>query len=166
MVNVQSDSHSVYMNADVVIKIIDGGGHSRLDREIALAPHLPIGLTAPLLASGHHQLDTQDVRFACYARVTGTSPGIGMPGVDTVTARVLAEDAVQRLDILHRWTPTRAAEQTLQEPLHHGGFVNQEALLGGIEKLAALNRDGLIPHRLLSGLRGLAKRAPTRTHAR
>ncbi|HWD96755.1 MAG TPA: hypothetical protein VG246_10075, partial [Acidimicrobiales bacterium] len=69
MASILSDSNSVYMSADVVIKIIDEGGHSRLEREIALAPHLPVGLAATLLASGHYVLGTHNIRYARYARV-------------------------------------------------------------------------------------------------
>lgn len=164
VVSILSDSHSVYMSADVVIKIIDGGSHSRLDREIALAPYLPIGLTAPLLASGNSLLGSRDVRYACYARMPGTAPGMGLPGVDEVTARLLAEEAAQRLDELHNWIPTGITEQTLREPLNHGGFVSQEVLLAGIENLASLDGDGFIPRRLLDGLTEIAKRAPIRAH--
>jgi hypothetical protein len=162
MTGIPSDSHSVYMSADVVVKIIDADRHSRLDREIALSPYLPVGLAAPLLASGHHQLGTDDVRYACYARVPGEAPGMGMPGVDKATARLLAEDAVQRLDHLHTWVPTALAKQTLREPLNHGGFVSQEALLAGIENLCSLDRDAFIPRRLLNGLTEIAERAPMR----
>jgi aminoglycoside phosphotransferase (APT) family kinase protein len=162
MASIQSDSHSVYMSAEVVVKIIDDDGHSRLDREIALAPHLPIGLAAPLLASGHHEMDTHEVRYACFTRVPGTTPGMGMPSVDKAAARLLAEDAVQRLDELHNWIPTGVAEETLREPLDHGGFVNHEALFARIENLASLDRDGFIPRRLLDGLKVIAKRAPMR----
>src|SRR5580692_3097483 len=101
----ESISHHVYVGPDVVVKIIDADGHSRLDREIALAPHLPAGLTARLLGSGLYQLGTREVRYACYDRVPGTAPGMGMPGVDRVTARLLAEEAVRRLGRLHSWTP-------------------------------------------------------------
>jgi len=45
------NSHHVYVGPDVVVKIIDAARHSRLDREITLAPHLPAGLTAPLLGA-------------------------------------------------------------------------------------------------------------------
>src|SRR5687768_14035571 len=58
MVTAASMSHYVYLGADVVVKIVDAGGHTRLDREIALAPHLPAGLGAPLLASGRSQVET------------------------------------------------------------------------------------------------------------
>jgi hypothetical protein len=108
MVAAESSSHSVYVGSDVVVKIIDADGHSRLDRETALAPHLPAGLTAPLLSSGHWQLGMREVRYACYARVAGTAPGMGMPGVDGGTARLLAEEAVQRLGGLHSWIPAGA----------------------------------------------------------
>jgi hypothetical protein len=50
MAAADSDSHHVFVGRDVVVKVIDAARHSRLDREIALAPHLPAGLTAPLLA--------------------------------------------------------------------------------------------------------------------
>ena len=62
---------------------------------------------------------------------------MGMPGVDGVTARLLAADAVQRLGGLHSWMPAGRAEQTLREPLDHGGFISHAALCAGIENLAA-----------------------------
>jgi hypothetical protein len=74
MATAESDSHHVYVSPDVVVKIIDADRHSRLDREIALAPQLPAGLTAPLLGSGICRLGTREVRYACYARVPGTAP--------------------------------------------------------------------------------------------
>jgi aminoglycoside phosphotransferase (APT) family kinase protein len=160
MAAAESISHHVYVGPDVVVKIIDADGHSRLDREIALAPHLPAGLTAPLLGSGLHRLGTREVRYACYARVPGTAPGLGMPGVDSVTARALAEEAVQRLGGLHSWTPSGRAEQTLGEPLDHGGFAGRAALLAEIENLAATDRDGIAPRHLLNGLTAIAERSP------
>jgi hypothetical protein len=149
MAVVASSSHHVYASPDVVVKIIDAGGHSRLDREIALAPYLPSGLTAPLLGSGLRQLGTREVRYACYARMPGDPP-----------ARLLAEEAVQRLGALHSWMAAGQAGQTLREPLDHGGFVSQAALAAGIESLAALDRDGTVPRRLLDGLMAIAERAP------
>jgi hypothetical protein len=160
MANAESSSHFVYVSSDVVVKIIDAGDHSRLDREIALVPHLPAGLTAPLLDSGLYRLGTRDVRYACYARVPGAAPGIGMPGVDVVTARLLAEEAVRRLDSLHSWLPSGHAEQTLREPLDHGGFVGQAALFAEVENLATLDRNGIVPRHLLDGLTAIAERAP------
>ena len=62
------------------MKIIDATGHSRLAREIALSPHLPAGLTAPPLDSGRYRTGSQELRYACYARVPGSAPGI--PGGD------------------------------------------------------------------------------------
>jgi hypothetical protein len=164
MAAAESSSHHVYVGSGVVVKIIDVGGHSRLDREIALAPCLPAGMTAPLLGSGLYRLGTRDVRYACYARVPGAVPGMGMPGVDGVTARLLAEQAVQRLGELHVWLPAGHAERVLGEPLDHGGFVSQAALFAEIENLAALDRDGIIPRHLLNGLAAIAQRAPL--HAR
>jgi hypothetical protein len=125
MAAAESSSHYVYVGSDVVVKMIGADGHSRLDRELALAPHLPAGLTAPLLGSGLCRLGTREVRYACYARVRGTAPGMGLPGVDNVTARLLAEEAVQRLGGLHSWMPASQAGQTLGEPLDHGGFVTR-----------------------------------------
>jgi len=116
------------------VKIIDAAGHSRLDRQTALAPHLPAGLTAPFPGGSLCRLATREVR---YARVPGAAPGMGMPGVDDVTARLLAADAVQRLGGLHSWMPAGRAEQTLREPLDHDGFISQAALCAGIENLAA-----------------------------
>lgn len=162
MTTAESSSHHVYVGSDVVVKIIDADGHSRLDREVALAPHLPAGLTAPLLDSGLHRLGTRDIRYACYHRVPGAAPGMGMPGVDDVTARSLAEVAVQQLGRLHSWTPSGHTEQMLREPLNHGGFTSRTALYAEVESLAALDRRGTIPRRLLDGLRAIAERAPLR----
>ncbi|MET9534843.1 phosphotransferase [Streptomyces sp. NPDC006649] len=159
---VESSSHHVFVGPDIVVKIIDAVGHTRLNREIALAPHLPTGLAAPLLDSGLHRLGTGDVRYACYARVPGATPGVGMPGVDGETARLLAENAVQRLDGLHGWVPTGEAEQTLREPPDHGGFVSRAAFRAGVEDLAALDRHRTVPRRLLDGLTAIAERAPLR----
>jgi aminoglycoside phosphotransferase (APT) family kinase protein len=156
----ESLSHHVYVGPDVVVKVIEATRHSRLDREIALAPHLPAGITAPLLASGLWHAGTLEVRYACYTRARGATPGMGLPGVDGATACLLAEQAVQRLDGLHRWVPAGQAELTLREPLDHGGFVSQAVLLAEVENLAALNRDGLISARLLDGLTAIAERAP------
>ncbi|MEU9510669.1 phosphotransferase [Micromonospora sp. NPDC048170] len=165
MSTVDSSSHHVYVGSNVVVKIIDATGHSRLNREIALAPHLPSGITAPLLGSGLHQLGTGEVRYACYARVPGAAPGMGLPGVDAATARLLAEEAVQRLHVLHGWTPPADAGQTLGEELDHGGFVSQAALFAEVESLAALDRDGIVPRRLLDGLTAIAERAPSYARA-
>lgn len=165
MTAAQSSSHYVYVSPDVVVKVIDAAGHSRLNREIVLVPHLPAGLTAPLLGSGLFRLGTREVRYACYARVPGTAPGMGLPGVDAATARLLAEQAVQRLGRLHRWIPAGHAGQTLREPLDHGGFVSQAALLAEVENLAAVDRDGIVPRPLLDGLTAIAERAPLRARA-
>ncbi|WP_262282143.1 aminoglycoside phosphotransferase family protein [Micromonospora sp. MA102] len=164
MATIASSSHQVYIGPEIVVKIIGAARHSRLNREIALAPHLPTGLTAPLLDSGLYRLETGEVRYACYTRMPGTAPGMGMPGVDRLTARLLAEQAVQRLDTLHRWTPPGHAEQTLSETLDHGGFVSRAALVAEIENLAALNRNGVVPSHVMDGLTAIAECAPL--HAR
>jgi aminoglycoside phosphotransferase (APT) family kinase protein len=67
---------------------------------------------------------------------------------------------VRRLGELHRWIPAGHAEQTLREPLDHGGFVSRAALLADIDDLAALDQADLVSARLLSGLRAIAERAP------
>ncbi|GAA3431171.1 phosphotransferase family protein [Kutzneria kofuensis] len=143
-------SHDVYLGADVVVKIADG--HTRLSREIALAPHLPAGITAPLLASGAHDA----VRYACYTRVPGQPPD--MNAVEAKTARALAEQAIQRLDRLHDWTPPAEALPTLRETLDHGGFTTQEALHEEIDRLSRHE----VPRHLLDGLTAIAKDAPPR----
>ncbi len=165
MAAAQSSSHHVYVSPDVVVKVIDAAGHSRLDREIALVPHLPAGLTAPLLGSGLFRLADREVRYACYARVPGTAPGMGLPGVDGVTACLLAEAAVRRLDGLHRWIPAGHAGQIMRETLDHGGFVSQAALVAEIEHLATVDRDEMVPQPLLGGLMAIAKRAPVPARA-
>ncbi len=162
MTGTASDSHHVYLGPDVVVKVIDAAGHSRLDREIALVPSLPAGLTAALLSSGRHQLGTREVRYACYTRIPGTAPGMGLPGADRATARLLAKQAVQRLGLLHSWMPAGEAEQTLRAPLDHGGFVSQAALLAEIGNLASLDRDQVIARDLLDGLTAIAEHAPSR----
>jgi hypothetical protein len=164
----ESSSHHVYLGPDVVVKIIDAAGHSRLDREIALAPHLPAGFTAPLLDSGVWPLlgsgprppGTPEVRYACYARVPGTAPGMGLPGTDGATARLLAEQAVRRLVALHSWRPASRAGEILREAPDDGGFVSRAKLLAAIVNLAALDRGGLIAPRLIEGLMAIAERAP------
>jgi Phosphotransferase enzyme family len=162
MTGTASDSHHVYLGPDVVVKIIDAAGHSRLDREIALVPWLPAGLTAPLLSSGRRRLGTREVRYACYTRVPGTAPGMGLPGADRVTALLLAKEAVQRLGRLHSWMPAGEAEQTLRAPLDHGGFVSRAALLAEIGNLPTLDRDHVIARDLLDGLTAIAEQAPPR----
>ncbi|BCJ69445.1 hypothetical protein [Polymorphospora rubra] len=116
---VESLSHHVYVGSDIVVKIIEAVGRPRLNREIALAPFLPGGLAAPLLAHGLEELDGREIRYACYARAPGSALAMGWPGVDAATARFLAMQAVRRLDALHNWTPPEPARQTLAEPLDH-----------------------------------------------
>ncbi|MGW1773996.1 phosphotransferase [Streptomyces sp. NPDC002104] len=164
MTTAESGSHHVYVGSDVVVKLIDAASHARLNREIALAPHLPAGLTAPLLGSGSRRLEVGEVRYACYARVPGTAPGMGLPGVDGATARALAVEAVERLGRLHAWVPEAQADGTLGETLDHGGFTGRAALLAEIERLAECDREGraAVPPRLLDGLRAIAQDAPER----
>ncbi|MEO3974865.1 phosphotransferase [Streptomyces sp. CAU 1734] len=165
MAAVESGSHLVHAGRDVVVKIIDAGDHTRLDREIALASRLPAGLTAPLLGSGLGRLGSREIRYACYARMPGAAPGMGLPGVDGATARALAEEAVRRLGRLHGWIPPAAAGRTLRDPLGHGGFTGRADLLAGVERLTALGRPGAVPRRLLEGVRAMAEDAPAEARA-
>ncbi|KHD73513.1 hypothetical protein MB27_33695 [Actinoplanes utahensis] len=146
-------SHQVFVGADVVVKIIGAAGHTRLDREIALAPHLPDGLTAPLLDSGVHPAG--DVRYAVYTRAPGVAPGMDLPGIDAATACRLAAQAVRRLQSLHGWTPADPAAQVLREPLDHGGFAGRAALAAEIDAIAAA-----LPAPVADGLRAIAETAP------
>jgi hypothetical protein len=133
MSTVESSSHHIYASSDVVVKIIDAGGHSRLDREIALAPHLPPRPHGP--SARQRALPAGDARrsLRLLRPRAGGGSRHGMPGVDGVTARLLAEQAIQRLGGLHSWMPAGHAEQTLREPLDHGGFVSQAALFAEVE---------------------------------
>ena len=160
LVTAASMSHYVFLGADVVVKLVDVGGHNRLDREIALAPHLPHGLGAPLLAHGRFQGDDCDVRYACFARVPGASPGVGLPGADAATAHRWAEQAVHLLNDLHTWVPRGEAERTLRESPVHEGFVGRAALVTEIERIEAV-----VPRPLLDGLMAIARRAPLGTSA-
>jgi aminoglycoside phosphotransferase (APT) family kinase protein len=144
-----SRSNQVYLGADVVVKLNDR--HTRLSREVALTPHLPAGITAPLLASGQQD----DVRYACYTRLPGSPPS--MDAIDTKTARTLAAQAIDKLDRLHDWTPPAEAVPTLREYLDHGGFTSRESLQQEIDRL----RDK-VPQHLVDGLNAIAKDAPER----
>ncbi len=157
MAAAKSLSHKVYIGDDVVVKLIHANRHSRLSREIELVPMLPAGITAPLLASGEHE----DLRYACYARVPGTAPGLHLPDTDAKTARKLAEQAVERLELLHAWQPT--STETLTEELDHGGFTGREAFQAEIQRLQQADKDGVIPAHIVKGLKEIADRAPDRT---
>jgi aminoglycoside phosphotransferase (APT) family kinase protein len=84
--------------------------------------------------------------------------------VDAATARLLAEQAVQRLNDLHAWIPTGDAEQALRESPVHEGFVSRAMLVTEIERIAAADRDAVMPRRLIDGLMAIAQCAPE--HAR
>ncbi|MEV6300152.1 phosphotransferase [Actinoplanes sp. NPDC051861] len=159
MTRAESISHEVFVGDEAVVKVIGAGEHPRLEREIGLGPFLPAGLTAPLLSSGVHSIDGGEVRYACYARVPGAAPGMGLPGVDEVTACSLAEQAVRRLSLLHGWVPDGDASRILAERLDHGGFTGREGLLAEIEGVAVADRDGVVSPVLLDGLRGIGERA-------
>jgi hypothetical protein len=70
MAAAQSSSHYVYVSPDIVVKIIDAGGHSRLDREITLAPHLPAGRGGSPAARRTAQLDACGPRRAHAGRTS------------------------------------------------------------------------------------------------
>jgi hypothetical protein len=91
---------------------------------------------------------------------------MGLPGVDEVTACMLAEEALRYLERMHEWIPAGSAEQTLREPLDHGGFVGQAALFVGLERLADRDRHEVVAGHLLDGLVTIAERAPLRATAR
>ncbi|WP_433790007.1 phosphotransferase family protein [Actinoplanes sp. CA-252034] len=160
MTGADSLSHQVYVGADVVVKVIEAGRHPRLEREIALAPHLPAGVTAPLLDSGVHPAGDGSVRFACYARMPGEAPGMGLPGAGEATARDLAEQAVRRLRILHDWAPPEDAGRVLRQSLDHGGFAGRTALIAEIDAIAAAASPALV-----DGLLALAEGAPEHVRA-
>jgi aminoglycoside phosphotransferase (APT) family kinase protein len=156
---VHSLSHRVFVGRDVVVKLTDR--HTRLDREVALSPQLPVGITAPLLASG----DQDGVRYACYERVPGASPGIHLPHTDAATARALAVQAVERLDRLHAWAPGPDAAEILRQPFTQGGFTSREALRAEIDRLRTADRDGVVSHQILTGLTTIADHAPEHASA-
>lgn len=160
MATAESMSHYVYIGIDVVVKLVDVSGHNRLELEVTLAPHLPSGLGAPLLTSGRHSLDTCDVRYACFTRLPGAPPGVGLPGADTATAHRWAEQAVRRLDELHTWTPAGAARQVLKESPVHEGFTGRAALIADIDAILAADRDTVIARPLIAGLTAVAENAP------
>jgi hypothetical protein len=149
-------ANQVFMGDDVVVKIIHAGGHSGLHREIALVPMLPAGITAPLLASGEYE----GLRYACYVRMPGESPRLHLPNTDAATARKLAEQAVERLDLLHTWQPD--STEVLTEELYHGGFTGRESFQNDIERLERADQDGVVPVHLIKGLKEIAGHAPDR----
>ncbi|BCJ34514.1 hypothetical protein Athai_20170 [Actinocatenispora thailandica] len=156
---VGSLSHRVSVGADIVVKVIEVDRHDRLDREVALVSRLPEGLAPPLLRSGRYGSGAGQVRYACYARMPGTAPRMGLPGVDEPTARRLAEQAAERIGMLHAWRPPAAAGRILREPMDHGGFTGRDELLAGVERVAA----GLgLPAPVLDRLWTIAERAPAR----
>ncbi|HWS36896.1 MAG TPA: phosphotransferase [Actinoplanes sp.] len=153
---VDSLSHHVFLGPGVVVKVIGAGEHTRIEREIALAPFLPVGISAPLLVSGIHE----GLRYACYSRVHGTAPGMDLPDADDRTARELAEQAVHRLGLLHTWVPGDEAAATLREPLGHGGFVSRAGLFALIENIREADENGAVAPELLDGLDRIAEGAP------
>lgn len=153
--------NQVFVGEDVVVKVIHADGHRGVSREIALVPMLPAGITAPLLASGEHE----GLRYACFARMPGASPGLHLPHTDAATARRLASQAVERLERLHTWRPDADSKATLTEELHHGGFTGRERFREDLERLRHADRDGVVPARVLDGLSEIAERAPDRVEA-
>ncbi len=160
-----SMSHYVYLGTDIVVKLVDAAGHSRMDREIALAPLLPAGLGAPLLANGRSRTDACDVRYACFTRMPGTPGRPGLPDVDAATARHWADQAVRRLTDLHSWIPTAVAKSALRAFPPHEGFVSRSKFLSDVECIRTADRDALMPRKLLDGLVAIAQRAPEQAQA-
>jgi hypothetical protein len=149
-------ANQVFLGEDVVVKLIHVDGYSGLHREIALAPMLPAGITAPLLASGVHE----QLRYACFARLPGASPGLHLPHADAATARRLVEQALERLDLVHAWQPT--STETLKDEIYHGGFTGRQAFEEEIERLEQADQDGAVPAHVIKGLKQIAARAPER----
>ncbi|ANY09139.1 hypothetical protein AFB00_26035 [Pseudonocardia sp. HH130630-07] len=85
---------------------------------------------------------------------------MGLPGADAAQARAWARAAVDRLRRLHDWRPADAVGRLLGEPLDHGGFTGRADLIAGIDRLATLDRDGIVPRQTLDGLRSIAEHAP------
>ena len=165
MKSVASRSHQVFVSSTVVVKLINAADHSRLDREISLALHLPAGLSAPVLASGRYRIEAEDVRYLCVARLPGASPGMGLPGVDRATACRWARQAVSQLQRLHDWVPPDPAAATLHEHLDHGGFVGRSKLQAEITRVRDLNHEALVPQLILDGLDIIAARASEHVEA-
>lgn len=155
----ESMSHYVFLGAEIAVKLVGVHVHDRLDLEITLAPRLPAGLGAPLLAAGREQFGAPElfgateIRYACFTRMPGVRAGVGLPGTDPETARRWAGQAARRLHDLHRWTPTGEADRALRKSPVHEGFTGRAALLETIERIAAP-----APH--LDVLRAIADRAP------
>lgn len=162
----QSSSHRVYLSSDVVVKLIGVGDHSRLDREVALFPHPPVGLTAEFLSSGSRALGLGRVRYACYRRVPGVAPSIGLPDVDEPSALNWTAQALRYLEDLHRWTPVGSAAQMLREPLDHGGFVTRDKMIADVAKIRDVDRTRLMSRSVVDGLADMADHAPFAASAR
>lgn len=165
MTRLASDSHHVFASSAVVVKIIDAEDHARLDREIALALDLPAGLSAPVLSSGRCATETGEVRYACVARLPGTSPGMGLAGIDRETARQWAKQAVRHLQRLHDWRPTAEAAAVLRQSLEHGGFLGRTQLVDTVGRVRDLNDELIVPQPILEGLAVIAAGAPEHADA-
>lgn len=162
MDQVPSASHQVFVGSAVVVKIIAATEHTRLDREVAVARDLPVGLSAPVLAHGRYRIGGEDLRYACLARVPGASPGMGLAGVDRPTALGWAHQAVQQLQRLHDWVPTEPTAAIVAEPLEHGGFVSRSQLLEELQAVRILDREQIMARPVRDVLVAIADRAPER----
>ncbi|SDP56359.1 Phosphotransferase enzyme family protein [Klenkia soli] len=157
---VDSLSQSVFLGADVVLKVstsAEQGG--RLDRETGLLPHLPQGLTAPLLAAGTADLGGTTIRYACQTRVPGSAPGIDLPTADETSVRRWAVQAIGMLDLLHGWQPDDDAGRILGDGVDDGSFAGRAPLEQDIDALSA---TGILSDRTVDGLAAVAARAPRR----
>jgi hypothetical protein len=108
MATAESSSHHVYVSPDVVVKIIDAGRHSRLDREIALAPQLPAGLTAPLPGSGLCRLGTRDGSADCTAGYPPATPDRRWENLLTTAGSSARLRSWPRLRTSRPWTGTES----------------------------------------------------------
>ncbi|WP_027341122.1 phosphotransferase family protein [Hamadaea tsunoensis] len=153
-----SMSHYVFLGAGIAVKLIGAHIHDRLDLEVTLAPRLPAGLGAPLIAAGRTEFAGTEIRYAVFTRMPGVRAGVGLPGADDATARRWAEQAVRRLHDLHRWTPDGEVEQALRKSPVHEGFVGRAALLEQIERI---DRAAVVSRWLVDRLRAIAASAPS-----
>jgi hypothetical protein len=157
---IESSSHQVFIGSTVAVKIVAAADHTRLDREIAITGDLPAGLSAPVLASGRMKAEGGDLLYACLGRVPGATPGMGLVGVDQVTARQWAQQAVRHLQRLHDWTPSDQTATVLRQSLDHGGFIGRSQLLSDIENVRDLDDGEVLPRQILDALTAIADRAP------
>src|ERR1039457_279912 len=82
--------------------------HARLDREIALAPQLPAGLTAPLPGSGLCRLGTRDGSADCTAGYPPATPDRRWENLLTTAGSSARLRSWPRLRTSRPWTGTES----------------------------------------------------------